>query len=89
MKIISDLKQRHLVAWTKEIRKQKPDDVENITQLPEIEFDDIGVKAAIVAGWFDGVNDPDVVDEMKGGEVSKLSAEVWKAFREARQIDPN
>ena len=89
MEIITDLRQRHLVAWTKEIRSLKPDEVENITQLPEIEFDDIGVKAAISAGWFVGMTDPSIVDDMKGGEVSKLSLSVWTAFREAKAIDPN
>ena len=89
MEIISDLRQRHLAGWTKAMRELKPPEMENTTDLPEVEFQGVSVKAAITAGWFDGVTDAGIVDDMKGGEVKKLSAEVWAAFREARRIDPN
>lgn len=88
MELNTDLRQRHLSGWTKAIRALKPDDVEVITELPEIEFDDVTVKAAVMAGWFVDVDDPDIVDDMKGGEVSRLSTDIWKAFNEARRIDP-
>ena len=89
MTLIDDLRQRHLTAWTRALREMKPADVENIQNLPEIEFDDVTVKAAIKAGWFEHATDPTLVDDMKAGEVNKLSGEVWKAFNEARRIDPN
>ena len=89
MKVISDLRQKHLAGWTKALRELKPENVGVVTELPEVEFDGVTVKAAIVAGWVEGVDDPTVVDDMKGGEVSKFAAEVWKSFKEARQIDPN
>lgn len=88
MKMVSDLRQKHLAGWTKALREIKPPDVETITRLPEVEFEGASVKAAIMAGWFD-VDDPDIVDDMKGGECAKLSKTIWEAFREARRIDPN
>ena len=89
MEIIADLRQRHLAGWTKALRELKPPEMGNITDLPEVEFEGVSVMAAIKAGWFDGVSDAGIVDDMRGGEVKKLSEAVWAAFREARQIDPN
>lgn len=89
MEIISDLKQRHLSGWTAALRELKPADIDKITNLPEVEFDGVTVKAAIKAGWVEGVTDPAVVDDMRGGDVAKLSNKIWKAFNEARHIDPN
>jgi hypothetical protein len=89
MKLTDDLRQRHLTAWTRALREFKPADVENIQNLPEIEFDDVSVKAAIKAGWFEDATDPATVDDMKAGEVNKLSGAIWKAFNAARRIDPN
>ena len=89
MQIIADLRQRHLAGWTKALREFKPEDLERATQLPQVEYDGFSVKAAIKSGWFDGVTDIGIVDDMKGGEVNKLANEIFEAFQKARQIDPN
>lgn len=89
MKMISDFRQRHLSAWTRGIRELKPKDIDAITELPDIEFNEVSVKAAISAGWFSDVSDPDIVDDMRYPEVEKAAGEVWKAFNEARKPDPN
>ena len=89
MKMITDFRQRHLSAWTRSIRELKPKDIDAITELPDIEFSEITVKAAVMAGWFSDVSDPGVVDDMRSPEVTKLAGEVWKAFNEARKPDPN
>ena len=89
MEMISDLRQKHLAGWTKALRELKPDDMKAITELPEVEFDGVTVKAAIMAGWFVDVDKPEAVDDMRGGDIHKLANEIWKAFNEARRIDPN
>lgn len=89
MELVSDLRQKHLSGWTKAIRALKPPEVDNIVNLPDAEFHEVGIKAAIKAGWVVGVTDAAIVDEMKYPEVVKLSAAVWEAFNKARQIDPN
>lgn len=89
MEMITDLRQKHLAGWTKALRDLKPEDVDAITELPEVEFDGVTVKAAIVAGWFIGVDDPEIVGDMKGGDINKLAGEIWKAFNDSRRIDPN
>jgi len=48
-----------------------------------------GLRSAIEAGWFDGVDDPAVVDDMTGGEVRKLFQQVNQFYAEATTIDPN
>jgi hypothetical protein len=48
-----------------------------------------GLRAAIEAGWIEGVDDPAVVDGMSGGEVRKIFQEVNKFYAEATAIDPN
>jgi hypothetical protein len=89
MEMITDLRQRHLSAWTREIRNLKPEEMKSVAELPEVEFDEVTVKAAIKAGWFSDVDNPDKVDDMRGGDVNKLASEIWKAFNAARRIDPN
>lgn len=89
MKLIGDLRQRHLSSWTKALRELKPADIDKITDLPEIEFDEASVKAAVMAGWFSDETDPESVGDLKNPEVSQLAADVWKAFNKARQPDPN
>lgn len=89
MEMITDLRQKHLAGWTKALRDLKPESMKVITELPEVEFDGVTVKAAIMAGWFVDVDKPEVVDDMKGGDINKLSGEIWQAFNEARKPDPN
>ena len=89
MEMITDLRQKHLAGWTKALRELKPDDMKAITELPEVEFDGVTVKAAIMAGWFADIEKPEAVDDMKASAISKLSGEIWKAFNEARKPDPN
>lgn len=90
MRIIPDLRQRHLSAWTRALRELKPDGVEDVKQLPLVEFDDVTVRAAIAAGWIEGVSDPDAVGDMYGHEVDALSTEIWQRFNDARRPpDPN
>lgn len=89
MEMIKDLRQKHLSGWTKALRELKPAEIESVRQLPDVEFEGISVQAAIKAGWFVDVSKPEIVDDMKSGEVSALSKAVWQAYKDARQIDPN
>lgn len=89
MVIRDDLRQKHLEAWTRALREFKPDDVDQVANLPEVELDGVTVRSAIRAGWIADVDDPDVVGDMRGGDIARLSADIWKAFNEARRVDPN
>lgn len=49
------------------------------------------VRAAIKAGWFDGMSEKDVkkVRDMSPKEVAKLAREIAAKYNEVRTIDPN
>ena len=89
MELRSDLRQRHIEGWTAALRALKPDDVEQIARLPNAEFYGVSVRAAIRAGWFGDDADEDAVGDMLPAEVAELSAQVWEAFEDATNVDPN
>ena len=92
MEIIA-LKQRHCEAFTAAIRKQKPEDVGSILELPTAEYNGVGLRAAFAAGWFAGDDLPDNPDEWIGdltyNEADKWAGKVWDAWKAATVIDPN
>jgi hypothetical protein len=83
MKLITDLRQRHLEAWEREFNKFRGDDKGVST------FHGSVVRAALAAGWFGDGADADAVDEMTPREVRKLSAAVDALYTEVTTLDPN
>jgi hypothetical protein len=83
MKLITDLRQRHLESWEREFNKLRGDDKGVST------FHGAVVRAALAAGWFGDDGDPGAVDDMTPREVRKLSGEVNARYEEVTTLDPN
>jgi hypothetical protein len=83
MKLIKDLRQRHLEAWEREFNRIRGDDKGVSTYHGAV------VRAALAAGWFGEDGDPDTVDDMTPREVRKLSADVDSLYAEVTTLDPN
>jgi hypothetical protein len=83
VKLITDLRQRHLEAWEREFNSRRGDDTGVST------FRGTVVRAALAAGWFGEDGDPDTVDDMTPRQVRQLSAEVDALYAEVTTLDPN
>lgn len=83
------LKNKHLSRWVRELRERKPDDVDNIGQLPDVMFYEISIDAALAAGWFGPDVTQEQVDELTYAEAQALSGVIWEAHGKARGVDPN
>lgn len=90
MKLITDLRQRHLEAFEAEVNARKGEgDVRGLSTDAGL-----AVRSAIAAGWFTDGNDPhatdpDIVGDMAPAAVRKLAKAVNTAYIEAVQTDPN
>jgi hypothetical protein len=85
MKLITDLRQRHLEAFEHEVNTRKGDgDVRGLSTDAGL-----AVRSAIAAGWIIDATDPDVVGDMAPAAVRKLAKAVNTAYIEAVQTDPN
>ena len=92
MKLKAELKQRELQAWTAAIRDEKPEDVTAVGSLPLPEFYGVTVRAAIRAGWFDGVDSKDaasVEGDLTYRECKKHADAIWKLYNSLTADDPN
>lgn len=82
MKLIKDLRQRHLEDFETHFNAVGP-------QKGRSTIAGLTVRAAIQAGWFADPVTVDAVGDMTGAEVEALSLSVDKVYMEARHIDPN
>ena len=89
MEIITDLRQRHLAAWSRSIRELKPDGFDKIKDVLDDEFYLMTTTAAIRAGLVLDVDDESLAGELTRAESIKLTEAAWKAVSDARSIDPN
>lgn len=83
MKLIDDLRQRHLEEWEKHFHELRGDDKGVSRYYGAV------VRAALAAGWFTDAPEPSAVDEMKPAEVRKLAKRVDDAYVGATTLDPN
>lgn len=85
MKLITDLRQRHLEAFEAEVNARKGDgDVHGLSTDAGL-----AVRSAIAAGWIIDATDPDVVGDMAPADVRKMAKAVNTAYLEAVRTDPN
>jgi hypothetical protein len=83
VKLITDLRQRHLEAWERSFNSLRGDDTGVST------FRGTVVRAALAAGWFGEDGDPDTVDDMTPRDVRKWAAAVDELYNEVTTLDPN
>lgn len=91
---LQPLKQRHLEAYTRALRGMKPEGIDSVLRLPQVEVNGLAVRAALEAGWFVGDDIPDNPLEWVGDQsfatIEKHASAVWEAWAEATNInDPN
>lgn len=90
---VTDLRTKHLAAFTAALRKHKPEDLDNVFAAPPAERYEAGLKAAFDAGWFVGDDLPESphewVDNLTYQEADHWSGMVWEAWRAAVELDPN
>lgn len=86
LKVLDDLRYRHISDFPKALRALKPPDVETAMDMSPDEFHGVCILAAARAGWFGDV-DAEAVEEAlwdaTGADVKALADEVWAAKREA------
>jgi hypothetical protein len=83
VKLITDLRQRHLEKWEREFNRFRGDDKGVSTYHGAV------VRAALAAGWFGDDGSADDVDDMTPRQVRQLSAEVDALYAEVTTLDPN
>lgn len=89
LKSADELKQRHVVAFTRAVREMKPGEVSNIIHLPLPEYYDVTLKAAVKAGWFGDSLTVQAVDEMRPAETREPALAVWDLYEAVTAVDPN
>ena len=86
MKFRDDLRQRHLEAFETEFNARRGQDGEVRGVWSEA---GLVLRAAVVAGWFLDVTDPDAVGDMKPAAAREWANKVNAAYVEAIRTDPN
>lgn len=84
--ISTDLRQRHIEAYTRAIRDFQPENWHgnDIASLPLPEYCGISVRAAAKAGWFGPDITPDDVGDLMGYETVKLAGDILDAYNAAQ-----
>jgi hypothetical protein len=82
----SDLRQRDLEDFYKEMRKLEDSSKGDKISIPE--FSGNSVRAAIKLGWFSKIDSTDV-DNMHPGVVQQLQIKITSLISEALTISPN
>lgn len=76
------LLQKHLEEWTKAFREFSH------PEAGAVEYRGALVRASIAAGWLEGSDDPNDVDQMKPRDVRALAAEIDALYTAVVSIDP-
>ena len=84
MKFRTDLRQRHLEGFETEFNARRDGDIRGVSSEAGLV-----VRSAVAAGWFVDVTDPEVVGDMRPGEVREWSTKVNAVYIEAVKTDPN
>jgi hypothetical protein len=87
MKIV-ELKNKHIAAWQRELRKAKPEDIAHVGELPDAMFSEIAVQCAFNAGWLEDVTQ-EQIDGLTFKQAQAWALDIWKAYNAAREVDPN
>jgi hypothetical protein len=82
-----DIRQRQLVSFITELKRQQPEEWENQEDLPLPIYYNLFVSAAYVAEWFEEIEP--LPDEMKFREAEEVAGAVAKVYVEAIAPDPN
>lgn len=90
LKVLDDLRYRHISDFPKALRALKPPDVESAMEVSPDEFHGLCIRAAARAGWFGDVDEEAVAAALwdaRGAEVKALADDVWAAKRAAMPPD--
>lgn len=85
---VVDLRQKHLVAWQKHIKRLQPEEWEERGELPLIVYIDVFVKACIMAEMVEGVTVEDV-DNMTYAEAYNLYDVLSTEMNERTALEKN